>query len=75
MLFGPHEIARRFEYRHRPGWSVWYGAKTRQYWAVACWLRPGGMLGADTSEALEAAIGAFEVLQPKPSVRSHALGD
>ena len=49
MLLGPHETARRLEDRHQPGWSVWYGTQTRQYWAVACWVRAAGaMFGASS---------------------------
>jgi hypothetical protein len=76
MLLGPHDIARRLEYQHRPGWSIWYGGETRQYWALACWMRAAGeMFGADTPEALEAAMATFETRHPKPRQRSHALGD
>jgi hypothetical protein len=76
MLLGPHDIARRLQYRHRPGWSVWYGGRTRQYWALACWVRPAGALfAADTPEALDAAIATFETLHPKPKQRSHAVAD
>jgi hypothetical protein len=75
MILGPPDIARRLEYQHRPGWSVWYGRQTRQYWALACWVRPAGaMFGAATPEALDAAIVTFEALHPKPAQRSHALG-
>jgi hypothetical protein len=67
MLLGPHEIARRIEYEHRPGWVAWYGRHTRQYWAVATWVRtPHAMLGAATPDALDAAITTFEMLHPKP---------
>ena len=76
MLLGPHDIARRLEYQHRPGWSIWYGKQTRQYWAVACWERTAGaMFAAATPEALDAAITTFEVLHPKPRRRTHAMGD
>jgi hypothetical protein len=66
MLLGPDEIARRIEYRHRPGWVAWYGHQTRCYWAVAAWV-PGltGMLSAADPNALEAAIATFERLHPK----------
>ena len=67
MLLDPDEMARRLQYRHRPGWSVWFGHSTRQYWAVACWVRGAdGMLGAASPEALDAAIRSFELLHPKP---------
>jgi hypothetical protein len=76
MLLGPHDIAQRIEYQHRPGWSVWYGRKTKLYWALACWVRtPGGMFSAATPEALDAAIATFETLHPKPGRRSHAVAD
>jgi hypothetical protein len=71
MLLGPHEIARRLEYRHQPGWSVWYGAQTRQFWAVACWVRTAGaMFGAATPEAL--AIIEDEWLPPPRALRELA---
>jgi hypothetical protein len=67
MLLGPQEMARRIEYKHRPGWLVWFGRYTRQYWAMACWVRtPHAMLRADTPEALDAAIVTFEMLFSKP---------
>jgi hypothetical protein len=76
MLLGPHDIARRLQYRHRPGWLIWYGAQTRQYWALASWARTRhSMFGADTPEGLEAAITTFETLHPKPGQRPHALAD
>jgi hypothetical protein len=76
MLLGPHDIARRLQYRHGPGWSIWYGPKTRQYWALAPRARTRhGMFGADTPEALEAAIAAFETLHAKSRQRPHALAD
>jgi hypothetical protein len=76
MILGPHEIARRMEYQHRPWWVVWFGSHTRQYWAVASWVRgPHGMLAAATPEALEAAIAAFEAFHPKPRHgQAHAVG-
>jgi hypothetical protein len=76
MPLGPHGIARRLQHRHRPGWSIWYGRQTRQYWALASWARTShGMFGAATPEALEAAIAIFETLHPKPAQRSHDLVD
>jgi hypothetical protein len=76
MLLGPHDIARRLQYQHHPGWSVWYGAQTRQYWALASWVRTAhDMFGADTPEALDAAIATFESLHPKPAQHCHALAD
>lgn len=67
MLLGPKEIALRIEYEHRPGWLVWYGDQTHQYWAMATWVRtPRAMLGADTPDALDAAITTFEMRHPKP---------
>jgi predicted TIM-barrel fold metal-dependent hydrolase len=76
MLLGPHDIARRLQYQHRPGWSIWYGAQTRQYWALARWARtPHCMFGADTPEQLQAAITTFETLHPSLAQRSHALAD
>ena len=80
MLFGPHEIARRIQYQHRPGWSIWYGRETRQYWALARWTRAtGAMFSAETPQALEAAIATFETHHPKPTPKprqpSHALAD
>jgi hypothetical protein len=74
MLLGPDEIARRIQHHHRPGWSVWYGRSTAQFWAVACWTRtPHDMLGAATPAALDAAMVAFETLYPKPAHTAHAL--
>ena len=65
MLLSPDEIARRIQHRHRPGWSVWYGRSTGQYWALAPGLRTlHGMFGAATPEALDAAITTFETLSP-----------
>jgi hypothetical protein len=67
MLLGPHEIARHIEYKHRPWWLVWYGEQTRQFWAMSHWVHtPYAMLGADTPDALNAAIATFETLHPKP---------
>jgi hypothetical protein len=66
----PDEIARRLQHRHHPGWSVWFGNRTRQYWAAACWVRPaGGLIGAITPDGLEAAIASFEEVHPKPALR------
>jgi hypothetical protein len=73
MLLGPHETARRLEHQHRPGWSIWYGSNTRQYWALATWAC--AMFDAATPEALEADIVMFEVFYPKPGRRSDAVGD
>ena len=77
MLLGPHEIARRLEYKKRPWWLVWYGQQTRQFWAVASWVRaPDAMLSAPTPEALDAAIATFEQHHPKPSQHHrHAMGN
>lgn len=73
MLLGPDEIARRIQYRHRPGWVAWYGRHTRRYWAVASWVTGlGGMLSAVEPEALDAAIASFEMSHPKPG--HHAVG-
>jgi hypothetical protein len=73
MLLGPHDLARRIEHRHRPGWVVWYGRHTRQYWALASWVRtPHAMLAAATLDEIEAAIAGFELLHPKPRPH-HAL--
>jgi hypothetical protein len=70
MLLGPHDIARRLEYQHSPGWLVWYGRHTRQYWALARWARTrDGFLTAATPEALDAAIAAFEMFHPRPGCR------
>lgn len=67
MLLGPHEIARGIEWSHRPGWVVWYGEHTRQYWALACWVRASyAMLTAATPDALAAAMAVFEMFNPKP---------
>jgi hypothetical protein len=76
MLLGPHDIARRLEYQHRPGWVVWWGEHTRQYWALATWIHtPYGMLCAATPEALDAAIATFEMFHPQPHHQhAHALG-
>jgi hypothetical protein len=66
MLLGPDEIARRIEYRHRPGWVAWYGHQTRCYWALAVWV-PGldAMLSAADPNALDAAITGLERRHPK----------
>ncbi|HEX6469149.1 MAG TPA: hypothetical protein VF069_08645 [Streptosporangiaceae bacterium] len=63
------------EYQRRPWWVVWFGRHTRQYWALASWVRtPDGMLTAATPEALDAAIAAFEMFHPKPRhAKTHAL--
>jgi hypothetical protein len=67
MFIGPHEIARRMEHKHHPWWLVWYGRSTRQYWAMARWVRtPGAMLGASVPDALDAAIATFETHHPPP---------
>jgi hypothetical protein len=74
MLLGPHDIARRLEHQHRPGWVVWYGERTRQYWAMAVWVRtPRSLLGGATPEALDAAIATFEMFHPKPRRHARAL--
>jgi hypothetical protein len=66
MLLGPAEIALRIQYQHRPGWLVWYGNYTKQYWALASWvLDARAILDAATPDALEAGITAFERLHPK----------
>jgi hypothetical protein len=73
MLLGPDEIARRIEYQRRPGWLVWYGQYTRQYWALAAWA-PRGMLAATNPDALDAAMTTFEMFHPKPrQERAHAV--
>jgi hypothetical protein len=70
MLAGPHEIARQFGAKHRPWWLIWYGEQTRQYWALAAWVRtPHAMFGAATPDALDAAIATFETLHPRPGRR------
>ena len=76
VLLGPHEIARRMEYKKRPWWLIWYGQQTRQFWAVASWVRaPDAMLSAATPEALNAAIAIFETLHPKPGQQRRAIGN
>jgi hypothetical protein len=73
MLLGPDEIARRIEYRHRPGWVAWYGHSTRRYWAVASWVAGlPGMLSAADADALDTAIASFEIVHPK--LAHHAVG-
>lgn len=66
----PHEMARRLEYGRRPWWTIWYGRRTHDYWAVAAWV-PGlrGMISAADPYALDAAITTFEALYPKPAER------
>ena len=67
MLVGPDDMARQIQHRHQPGWLVWYGRRTGQYWALAAWTRAQReMLGAATPGALDAAMTAFEALHPKP---------
>ena len=67
MLLGPQEIALRIAWKHRPGWVVWYGERTREFWALACWVRtPHAMFGAATPNALDAAMTTFETFHPKP---------
>jgi hypothetical protein len=42
-------------------------AGTRQFWAMAFWVRtPHAMFGATTPDALDAAIATFETLYPRP---------
>ena len=66
MLLGPDEIAQRIQYQHRPGWQVWYGRATRQFWAMALWVPgPNALLGAAAPGAIEAAMATFERLYPK----------
>jgi hypothetical protein len=68
-LLGSDEIARRIQYEHL-GWVVWFGHSTGEYWAAACWVDVScGMVWAADSDALDAAISAFEVLHPKPKQR------
>jgi hypothetical protein len=76
MSLGPDDIARRIQHQRR-GWLVWYGRKTTQYWALACWTRaPHSMLGAATPDALDAAMATFASLYPKPAhSHAHALVD
>jgi hypothetical protein len=67
VLLGPDDLARRIEYQHRPGWIVWYGRRTREYWALAAWVRTAqALLGAATPDALVAAMVAFEAIYPRP---------
>jgi hypothetical protein len=71
MLLNPHDIARRIQSRYAPGWLVWYGGQTREYWAAPLpWWIPKSraqLLKGATPESLEAAIKTFEMLNPKPS--------
>jgi hypothetical protein len=76
MLSRPDEIAQRIQYRHRPGWLVWYGRATKQYWALASWVHiPHAMLGAAAPDAIDAAMTTFEMLYPKRGQQqSRAVG-
>ena len=66
MLFGPDEIAQRIQYRHRPGWLVWYGRATKQYWALASWVHGSqAMLGAPAPEVIDRAMTTFETIYPR----------
>ena len=75
MLIGPDEIARRIQYEH-PGWVVWFGHSTGQYWAMAWWVHvSSGMMQAADPDTLAAAIAAFELLHPRPEQRyQHVVG-
>jgi hypothetical protein len=75
MLPGPDEMARQIQHRHRPGWLVWYGRATGQFWAMAAWARrPYGLVCAPTPDLLDAAIATFETFHPKPPhSRAHGL--
>lgn len=75
MIIGPHEIARRLEFEHAPWWLVWYGHHTRQFWAVARWVRtPYAIVSAPTPDALAAAIATFEIRHPSPRQQGrHAI--
>lgn len=70
MLPSPHEIARQIQHHHRPGWLVWFGPYTKQYWALARWVRASHMLSASTPDELVTAITAFETHHPKPVQQS-----
>lgn len=61
-----HEIARQLQ-DERPCWVIWYGERTRHFWALALWV-PGtaGALEAATPSMLITAINNFEMFQPKP---------
>jgi hypothetical protein len=66
MLFGPDEIAQLIQHQHRPGWLVWYGRATKQYWALAAWVHGSqAMLGAAAPEAIDTAMTTFETIYPK----------
>ncbi|HEU5159525.1 MAG TPA: hypothetical protein VFU43_21185 [Streptosporangiaceae bacterium] len=64
-LPSPQDMARHLQHRHRAWWLIWYGAQTRQYWALALWVHtPYALLSAATPEALDAAIATFHSLHP-----------
>jgi hypothetical protein len=76
MLIGPDEIVQRIQHQHRPGWLVWYGRATKQYWALASWVHAShAMIGAASPDAIAAAMVTFEMLHPKHGQqRSRAVG-
>jgi hypothetical protein len=70
MLFSPDDIALRIQYEHRPGWLVWYGRETRQYWAMPLWIHTSGLLNNAVPDLLDAAMRTFETFYPRPTGRA-----
>lgn len=60
----PHAAARRLE-AERPGWRVWWGDKTRQFWAIERG-RAGRMVEAETIDALAERTSNTSTAQPTP---------